>query len=64
MGKINKSRRADKLWVGDVLALPFGKTATIRTIKFGTKFVTIATEHGTSRLENGSYHLIEVDEEE
>lgn len=63
MSKINRSRRAERLAKGDVLALPFGKTATIADEpKVGTKFVTFHTEHGTTRLEKGSHHLIEVDE--
>lgn len=39
-----------KLKPGMVLALPFGKTATITEVKIGRQYVTFKTEHGKSRV--------------
>lgn len=43
---------AHTLKVGDVLALPMGRTATVSApVKAGKRFVTVTTEHGESRYE-------------
>lgn len=56
-----KEIHAKDLKPGDVLVLPFGKTATIQTAKVGRKFTTIRTEHGTSRIENYGPALVRED---
>jgi hypothetical protein len=46
--------------VGTVMALPFGKTATVTYVKVGRQFVNFRTEWGASRVEIGAKVLIEV----
>ena len=56
-----RSIPATTLQKGDVLALPFGKTATISTDpKVGTKFVLFRTEHGPTRV--GRYEEVMVED--
>jgi hypothetical protein len=44
--------KATNLKKGDVIALPFGKTATVLdTPKIGRTFVNFTTEYGKRRLE-------------
>lgn len=46
-----KLKRADTLQQGDVMLLPFNKTATlIKPPKVGREYVTIRTEYGVRRL--------------
>jgi hypothetical protein len=52
--------KAEELKKGDVLALPFQKTATIVTDPtIGRTFVSFRTEYGPTRVERGSEHLVE-----
>ena len=57
-----KSIPATDLKEGMVLALPMGRTATVKFTKIGLKFVNISTEYGMSRVEKFSEVLIEVAE--
>lgn len=57
-----KSIPATELKEGHVLALPMGRTATVKFAKIGLKFVSFSTEYGMSRVEKTSEVLIEVDE--
>ena len=50
-GTMIQSIRATDLDEGMVLALPMGRTATIKFAKIGLKFVTFSTEYGMSRVE-------------
>lgn len=50
---------ATELKVGDVLALPMGKTATIKQVSVGTKFVNFVSEHGPARVELYEEMMIE-----
>lgn len=59
---MNKSIPATDLKEGMVLALPMGRTATVKFVKIGLKFVNFATEYGMSRVEKFSEVLIEVAE--
>jgi len=59
-----RSIRATELKPGDVMALPFGKSATIHTARVGTHFVNIVTEHGPARINKYDEVLLEVNEEE
>lgn len=57
-----KLRKAADLVVGDVLLLPFGKTATVaRLVVPGPRgrYVQLWTEHGKSRVETGYEFLVE-----
>lgn len=54
--------KAEELGVGDVLILPFNKTATIQEVgPVGprTRFVRIKTEYGRSRIEVGTEVQVE-----
>lgn len=55
--------KAEDLAVGDVLCLPFNKTATIKRVgPVGprTRYVTLTTEYGPSRIEVGQEVSVEV----
>lgn len=51
--------KGKNLKVGMVLALPFGKTATISEAKAGTRFMNFRTQHGKSRIELETEILVE-----
>lgn len=57
-----KSVNNTDLKAGDVLALPMGRNATIETVDVGTRFVSIKTEFGKTRLGRYDQSLIEVPE--
>lgn len=60
-----RSKKAEKLQVGDKLALPFGKTATIARVKVGQKFVNLQYREQdiyAGRIERHQEVLIEVDD--
>ena len=54
---------ATELRAGMVMALPFGKTATVLYATVGRTYVNFRTEHGPSRVERGAPMLIEVPDE-
>lgn len=61
MAKLIKNVQLKK---GMVLALPFGKTATIQSEpRVGTKFVSFTTEFGPTRVEKNEYTLIAIEED-
>jgi hypothetical protein len=51
-----------ELQPGHVIALPMGRTATVREVKVGRVFATFVTEHGKSRVGLNDPVLLEVDE--
>jgi hypothetical protein len=54
--------RAEDLSVGDTLMLPFGRTATVKSIiPVGprTRYVKFKTEHGATRVEVGTMLHVE-----
>jgi hypothetical protein len=54
-------KRHDKLEKGDVLLLPFGKTATIQnTPKVGRLYVHYRTEYGPTRVMRFDESYVEV----
>lgn len=56
-----RSVPATDLAPGMVLALPMGRTATVREdVKVGTKYVTFRTEHGKTRV--GRYEEVTIEE--
>lgn len=57
-----KSIPATELKEGHILALPMGRTATVKFTKIGLKFVSFSTEYGMSRVGKYDEVLIEVDE--
>lgn len=50
----------DDLEVGDVLALPFNRTATVSHIDRGPRITRIRTEHGMHKRESRGEVMIEV----
>lgn len=54
---------AQDLQPGDVLALPFGKSATVQEVHVGTQFSNILTEHGKSRIARMDEVMIESEEQ-
>lgn len=54
-----RSLPAVDLFVGAVLALPMGRTATVTEVKVGRLYVNFKTEYGPSRVERHSEVLIE-----
>lgn len=55
--------RATLLNVGDVLALPFGKTATVTNVKVGRKFVNLKlAEYPATRVGLYEEVLIQLNE--
>ena len=62
-----RSVKADQLHVGDTMALPMGRTATIERILVTSprsRYVQLWTEHGKTRLERSMDVLIEAPEAE
>lgn len=55
---------ATELSVGDVLALPFKRTATISEVSVGLRFVNFRTEHGKGRIDKYETVLVETDDAE
>lgn len=52
---------SEALSQGDVLAMPFGKTATIKTVPVvGTEYVVFTTEHGETQVPTGMEVYVKV----
>lgn len=56
---MQRSVLAEDLRIGDVLALPFGRSATVETVMVGRTYVTVRTEHGASRLDRHEEIMLE-----
>lgn len=57
-----KSKKAKDLEPGDVLALPFGKRATVATVDVGRRFVNLRyceEDTPTGRIERGQEVMLE-----
>lgn len=54
-----REKRGDELVAGDVLALPFGKTATITEVKVGREYVTLRYD-GLPKSRVGRYEPVMV----
>jgi hypothetical protein len=58
-----RSIKATALAPGMVMALPFGRTATVIEASVGNKYVNFTTEHGKSRVMRFDEVLIEEQED-